>query len=121
MASNDPLYKSRYRYACKEQIAKHQSKHRLIVIAKLWETAINFFGPCTCCGENRREFLAIDHIHGGGGEKRRNGEHFGYRLLMQFNHNNWPEELKKEYRLLCHNCNMSISRHGYCPHNPNFK
>ena len=70
---------------------------------------------CACCGEDRIEFLAIDHIHGGGNKHResfgkwgRKGYHFYYWLKR----NKWPIG----YRVLCHNCNQSLGHYGYCPH-----
>lgn len=66
---------------------------------------------CYCCGEGRIEFLCIDHINGGGTQERKNGlrgQAF-YRYLIK---NNFPPG----YRVLCHNCNMSLGKFGYCPH-----
>ena len=64
---------------------------------------------CACCKEAHLEFLAIDHINGGGNQHRReNGENL-YRWLRK---NGFPEG----YRVLCHNCNMAIGLYGKCPH-----
>jgi hypothetical protein len=60
-------------------------------------------GICALCGEPRHEFLCLDHIHNNGAEERRvlgGGVHL-YRYLKKLN---WP---KGDYRVLCHNCNMS--------------
>lgn len=65
---------------------------------------------CACCGEMQHEFLAIDHINGGG--KKHRGKLVSlqyYNLIMR----TWPEDL----RILCHNCNSSLGFYGYCPHN----
>lgn len=64
---------------------------------------------CDCCGEKNIEFLAIDHIDGGGGKHRK--------ILKEY----IPLYLKKKgfpkgFRILCHNCNMSKGFYGYCPH-----
>lgn len=66
---------------------------------------------CKCCRENRYEFLAIDHIHGGGRKHRRKvgSGHAFYKHLID---NGFPEG----YRILCHNCNQSLGQYGYCPH-----
>jgi hypothetical protein len=64
---------------------------------------------CKCCGEDRKEFLSIDHINGGGGKHKK--EHRGH--LYQFLRNN---KFPDGYRILCHNCNMSRGLYGYCPH-----
>jgi len=68
-------------------------------------------GKCKCCGDDHREFLSIDHINGGGNQhrKRLKGNHF-YELLKK---ENYPKE---EYQLLCMNCNFSIGKYSYCPH-----
>lgn len=68
---------------------------------------------CACCGEAHTEFLALDHINGGGNEHRattgtRGGSAF-YRWIAK---NGFPDG----YRILCHNCNMARGLYGYCPH-----
>jgi len=66
-------------------------------------------GKCACCAEDREEFLALDHINGGGRAERRslpNGDFYEYVLK------NWPTHI----RVLCHNCNMALGFYGYCPH-----
>jgi hypothetical protein len=74
----------------------------------LWEEALNFFGPCAKCGENRREFLAIDHIKNDGAFRRKvKKEPGGGLLIAKFKRMGWPEYLKEDYRILCHNCNES--------------
>jgi hypothetical protein len=69
-------------------------------------------GKCECCGETRQEFLAVDHIHGGGKADRARFSSSGsfYFWLIQ---QGFPRD---KYRLLCHNCNTSIGLYGYCPH-----
>ncbi len=67
---------------------------------------------CSCCGENKYEFLCIDHINGGGGKHRKE-----YPKAIHINrwlkNNNYPDG----FRVLCHNCNMALGIYGYCPHN----
>ena len=72
---------------------------------------------CACCGESNYEFLAIDHINGGGGKHHKLvvsgklGKKYGG--VMQFlYYNNFP----KGFRVLCHNCNCAKGFYGYCPH-----
>jgi len=65
---------------------------------------------CDCCGESHLEFLAIDHIDGGGNKERKKVKEY---LPLILKRNNYP----KGYRVLCHNCNMSLGFYGYCPHN----
>lgn len=74
------------------------------------ETIKHYGGKCACCGESRHQFLAIDHIHGGG---RRHCESLGLRGLRGWHKkNNFPSG----FRVLCHNCNMAIGFYGSCPH-----
>ena len=64
---------------------------------------------CECCGEKEIIFLSIDHIDGGGGKHRKK---VGHNMVHWIYKNNFPSG----FRILCHNCNMAIGRHGYCPH-----
>jgi len=66
---------------------------------------------CACCGEYHIEFLCIDHIDGGG-TKRRAIEGGGNSLYRWLHRMGYPDG----YRVLCHNCNMSLGLLGYCPH-----
>jgi hypothetical protein len=71
----------------------------------------HYGGICACCGESRYEFLGIDHINGGGVQHRKSLP--GVNIDRWLIKNNFPEG----YRVLCHNCNMSLGLYGYCPHN----
>ncbi len=73
---------------------------------------------CACCGETHLEFLALDHIDGGGnvhrdtlnqGKKYRASGQDIYRWIRR---NKFPEG----FQVLCHNCNMAKSFYGRCPH-----
>lgn len=68
---------------------------------------------CACCAERHVEFLAIDHVNGGGEKHRKTlgskgGETF-YRWLIQ-------QQFPPGFRVLCHNCNFAYGVYGYCPH-----
>lgn len=67
-------------------------------------------GYCQCCGETQYEFLAIDHIEGGGMNHRRalRSQNI-YPWLIK---NNYPEG----FQVLCHNCNLAKGFYGACPH-----
>jgi hypothetical protein len=69
-------------------------------------------GKCACCGEDKLEFLAIDHIDNNGNEERNklgiSGNMF-YRWLIK---NDFPSG----YQVLCHNCNQAKGSFGVCPH-----
>jgi hypothetical protein len=67
---------------------------------------------CACCGEAHYEFLAIDHIEGGGGTHRKQIGGMGARLYRWLIANDYPDG----YRVLCHNCNSALGHYGFCPH-----
>ena len=68
---------------------------------------------CNCCGESKQEFLAIDHINGGGYKQRKTlSNRSSTGLYMKLREWGYPEG----YRVLCHNCNQSRGFYGYCPH-----
>lgn len=66
---------------------------------------------CAClgCDETRFEFLAIDHVDGGGRKHRQEITGGIYRWLVR---SGFPDG----YRVLCHNCNQALGNFGYCPH-----
>lgn len=68
---------------------------------------------CSCCGEDRYEFLCLDHMAGNGNNHRRylnirGGSSFYHWIIK----NNYPDG----YRILCQNCNHAYGHYGYCPH-----
>ena len=64
---------------------------------------------CVCCGDTHIEFLAIDHIGGGGNAHRK--ELKGASINLWLRNNGYPDG----FRVLCHNCNFAV-RLGPCPH-----
>jgi hypothetical protein len=69
-------------------------------------------GKCACCGERRVEFLAVDHINGGGRKHRASLGMTGTAYYRWIINNSFPDYLQ----LLCHNCNTARGLYGYCPH-----
>lgn len=63
---------------------------------------------CSCCQENHIEFLALDHIKGGGASHRRQVSNV-YRSLRK-------QGYPPGYQVLCHNCNWAKHAYGECPH-----
>lgn len=110
----------RRRYEKQMTDATLKSRRRLwgaISNAKLKREVFEHYGGvpshCACCGETCPEFLAIDHINGGGAAHRRElgnktGMNF-YRYLRQLG-------FPAGYRVLCHNCNSARGIYGQCPH-----
>jgi hypothetical protein len=68
-------------------------------------------GRCCCCGETTHEFLALDHVSGGGSVHRR--EENPTDLFRRLVKEGVPDPT---YRLLCHNCNHARAHYGECPH-----
>lgn len=71
----------------------------------------HYGGMCDCCSEDRFEFLALDHINGGG-EQHRLEVGSGAHMISWIIANNYPPI----FRVLCHNCNQAIGYYGRCPH-----
>ena len=96
--------------AQRDRMRKHMQKVRRIVFEHYGGTP----PTCACCGEAHYEFLALDHIKGGGEKHRKEftsglGGHKTYTWAIK---NNFPPI----FRVLCHNCNSSLGYFGYCPH-----
>jgi len=92
--------------------AKRQLKRTAVRRRQQRESIIAAYGGCcACCGETSYEFLAIDHVNGGG-----KGEG-GSPLMMRVIAEGFPST----FRMLCHNCNMARGLYGYCPHEREIK
>jgi hypothetical protein len=76
------------------------------------EVIAHYGGTCACCGEARYEFLALDHINGGGAADRKQASAAHKHLWRWVKHRGLPDG----FRVLCHNCNMALGFFGYCPH-----
>jgi len=105
-------YKALNLEKCKKRVRKAKARYRV----KLRKDVLIHYGgevpKCACCGENRDEFLCLDHINGGGNEHRRKIGEGGQRTYMWVRKNHYPEG----FRVLCLNCNGSLGSYGYCPH-----
>lgn len=77
------------------------------------EVIRTYGGKCACCGEDRWEFLTIDHVNGGGTKHRKQVGSGGGAFYKWLKANGYPQE---GYRVLCMNCNMALGLYGYCPH-----
>ena len=99
-------WESRNREKTRQRTNSRRQNQRITTIAA-------YGGKCNCCGESKIEFLGIDHINGGGAKHRRELSSGDRREFYQ-----WLERqgFPKEFRVLCHNCNMSLGLYGYCPH-----
>ena len=85
----------------------HESKYALRA-----EALMRYGRICACCGEERREFLALDHINGDGAEHRRGMPRGGLAVPLDLKRRGWPDGIQ----ILCHNCNSAKQFEGICPH-----
>lgn len=79
------------------------------------EVVAAYGGKCNCCGETEISFLCIDHVNGNGSRERKRLGYQGagpafYRRLKRLG---YP---KRNYQLLCMNCNASKHLLGECAH-----
>jgi predicted restriction endonuclease len=89
----------------------HRKKVKIARYALLRKSIIEGYGgKCNCCGETQLEFLAIDHVNGGGRKERKTKSI--HQIMVDIVRRNFPDD----YRVLCHNCNQSLGWYGYCPH-----
>lgn len=71
---------------------------------------------CACCGEDKYQFLAIDHPNNDGAAHRkeiRKGKPYwkvGVMMVNWLKRNAYPPG----FRILCHNCNSARQYYGYC-------
>lgn len=102
-------YQKRFYILNKEKVNKESNERwrneRIICLSYYSKNKME----CACCKENNYEFLAIDHINGGGNKHVKS---IGGKLVRWLIKNNFPQG----FRVLCHNCNMSLGHYGYCPH-----
>lgn len=101
------------RYKINSEKSKRYTKEYNL---KLKQEVINYYGgKCTCCNETRLDFLALDHINGGGTKQKKQlrSEHKAQNMYAWAKNNNYP----KIFQIMCHNCNMSkhINK-GKCIH-----
>lgn len=103
----------KYYYANKAKIQLRHNKWRNMKFQEYRNLTLCHYGKrCACCGEQRIEFLCIDHINGNGSKHRAEikGKYRGiYHWLVK---NHFPDG----FQCLCHNCNASKGAYGYCPH-----
>lgn len=64
---------------------------------------LKYGGCCAICGEKELSFLCIDHINGGGTKDKKNRTKAAIYVDLRDN------DRFSQYRVLCHNCNQSIS------------
>ena len=102
-------YAKRNRPRCNELSRQYNRKHRMLALQHYSNGKVE----CACCGEETLEFLALDHVNGGGGKHRRELGRGGAIFTRWLRTNKYPSG----YQVLCHNCNAAKGYYGICPHN----
>lgn len=67
---------------------------------------------CPGCKVATFEFLAFDHVEGGGNKHHQELRQEGIGICNWLKKHNFPEG----FQVLCHNCNMAKGFYGQCPH-----
>jgi hypothetical protein len=112
LADNDgvtraAIYMRRYRERHGDKYVRYMRDFR----RQRRELVIDHYGgKCVCCGETQFEFLALDHINGGGTQHKKE---IGTGALVE-----WviANDFPKDIQVLCHNCNSAKGFYGVCPH-----
>lgn len=104
-------YYTQWRSENREKCVEKSRKYR----AKLRDECFAAYGnKCFCCGQTVKEFLAMDHVFGGGNRHRQDEKALrgGGGIHLYLKKRGYPAT----FRLSCHNCNLSRGFYGYCPH-----
>ena len=106
-----------YRKANLEKVrAKGREEARLRLVRLRDEVFAKYGARCACCGEERKIFLVVDHVFGGGCAHRRSlsktGDMAGTGTFLR---DVIRRGYSSEFQVLCHNCNYAKA-HGGCPH-----
>lgn len=112
--ANQKEYQPKWRKRNPEKVKENRKNTR----DKLRKDVLNAYGHrCKCCGEDRHEFLAIDHINGGGNKHRKSlhPNASAQTFYTWLRRNKYPVG----FQVLCHNCNSAKSYYGGCPHHKN--
>lgn len=108
------IYTKKWRDTNKEQsLAASRAQAAKDCIKSKAEIIKAYGSKCVCCGENRSEFLTIDHQIEGDGVAHRKKFRTSHKMRLDLKRRGYP---KDGYRLLCFNCNCAIGSFGYCPH-----
>jgi hypothetical protein len=105
---------------CNKRTCKHSKAHPEKATAYRRhvrkEVIEKYGGICSCCPENRWQFLTIDHTDKNGNQERRelygsqSGASYWWYLKLR------REPIRPDLRVLCYNCNNAIHVFGVCPH-----
>lgn len=94
-----------------QKCADRHNRKKAIKYQTIKDAVFEAYGGyiCSCCGEDIKAFLSIDHIDGGGKKHREDIKVDFYSWLKR---NNYPSG----YQVLCMNCQFGRKNCGVCPH-----
>ena len=105
--------RNEYYWKNRDEQRKKQTIYQRKMYAETRELLLDKFGrECKCCKLNIPELLTLDHIKNNGAEERRKFKNNNIKLkqhVIKFGS-------KKDYRILCHNCNWAFANYGKCFH-----
>jgi hypothetical protein len=112
-------YREKNKDRCKALWSEYYAKYKKVLAKsrkeqnreKRIEVVMRLGGRCVCCGITEIDFLAIDHIHGGGLKDLRERGIGNTEVAVRMDNFD-----RTKYQILCHNCNMAKGFIGYCPH-----
>lgn len=97
-----------------ELYKRHAKKYRIKLKFETLSAYANGKLECGCCRTKEIEFLTIDHIDNDGAKERKES-----RMLGGSQFYGWLKRLgypKRNYQILCLNCNRAKYDYGKCPH-----
>jgi hypothetical protein len=104
-------YMREYTKECLDRNRRNSKKQRNLLRRRTIES---YGGRCACCGEDKFEFLTIDHVYNDGAKQRKeHGFLSGPAFYRWLRDNGFP---KDRFQVLCMNCNCAKSWWGECPH-----
>lgn len=99
---------------------RYKAIQRLGRIRVKSQVLVAFGSKCSCCSESHSVFLCLDHKNGGGNAQRKliRGHKTGslYRWVLRRIDTLGIRVVRRDFRLLCWNCNAAHAILGYCPH-----
>ena len=116
--------------ATKKWMKKNPEKvkgYKIISRDRLKRETFDHYGGaiCNCCGEKEFYFLTLDHVRNNGAAEKRQAfgesgvKHGGGRFFHWLKRQGFPR--KKDYQVLCWNCNRAKFDYKVCPHKRNTK
>lgn len=94
--------RDRWKEANKENINEQKRERRKVIRQRCIDYYSSGTHKCAICGEDTLEFLALDHISGG-------GKQHGIHDLYEWAH---ARKFPPIFQVLCHNCNFAKSNSG---------